>query len=108
MKRTLVILGLALALPVQAEVLQLPEAGAQATAVDRSALPRNGISMARVEERYGAPLSVSGPVGDPPITRWNYDGFAVFFERDLVINAIIPSKPSTVYHQDELRRSGGQ
>ena len=28
-------------------------------------------------------------VGQPPITRWDYNGFAVFFEHDRVIDAVV-------------------
>jgi len=37
----------------------------------------------------GAPTTRHDTVGQPPITRWDYSGFAVFFERDRVIHAVI-------------------
>jgi hypothetical protein len=46
-----------------------------------------GKSQSAVEARYGAPDSVAGPVGDPPITRWFYDEFTVVFEYDHVVDA---------------------
>lgn len=58
---------------------------AAATVRDR---PVRGLSMAYVEERFGAPQSRSGPVGDPPITRWDYGDFVVFFEHRHVIHAV--------------------
>jgi hypothetical protein len=30
-------------------------------------------------------------VGAPPITRWDYAGFSVFFEHDRVIDAVVTS-----------------
>ena len=54
----------------------------------RTEMPSRGMSMDRVESRFGAPRSVSGPVGDPPITRWDYDGFVVIFEYRLVIHSV--------------------
>lgn len=52
-------------------------------------LPNNGLSMAEVERRHGAPIERRGPVGDPPITRWAYDGFSVYFEHQLVIESVL-------------------
>lgn len=50
--------------------------------------PVRGSSMAAVEARWGAPATKSGPVGQPPITRWNYANFVVFFEYDHVVHAV--------------------
>jgi hypothetical protein len=52
-------------------------------------LPENGLSTAEVEERYGAPTSRGRPVGDPPITRWTYDDYSVYFEYDVVIDSVL-------------------
>lgn len=51
-------------------------------------LPRRGISMASVEERFGAPRTRHAAVGQPPITRWDYDGFSVYFEHQHVVHAV--------------------
>ena len=51
--------------------------------------PRNGIDMASVRQQYGDPLSEGGAIGDPPITRWEYEGFSVYFEHDLVLHSVI-------------------
>ena len=50
--------------------------------------PKRGITMSQVEERFGAPVSKHPTVGTPPITRWDYSGFSVFFERDRVIDSV--------------------
>ena len=57
-------------------------------------VPSRGMSMDQVRARFGEPVSVSGPVGGdrpqhPPITRWNYAEFSVYFERSLVIDSVI-------------------
>ena len=52
-------------------------------------LPENGMTTAEVEDRYGAPVDRGRPVGDPPITRWNYDGYSVYFEYDRVIDSVL-------------------
>jgi len=52
-------------------------------------LPQNGLTKAQVETRYGVPNEKHAPVGDPPITRWVYDDFNVFFEHNLVIESVL-------------------
>lgn len=51
--------------------------------------PRTGLKKTQVEERYGAPLNASGPVGDPPIYTWEYAQFRVYFEGDYVIHSVV-------------------
>ncbi|WP_435101309.1 hypothetical protein [Arhodomonas sp. AD133] len=51
--------------------------------------PVNGTAMSTVESRYGEPESREGPVGDPPITRWDYAEFSVYFEHDSVIHTVV-------------------
>lgn len=69
-------------------------AGADTLQMDRALAPMNdgrptrGMTQARVESKYGAPASVKAPVGDPPITRWEYADFVVYFEYDKVIHAV--------------------
>ena len=50
--------------------------------------PTRGMTQASVEAKYGSPTAVKAPVGDPPITRWEYANFVVFFEYDKVIHAV--------------------
>ena len=58
---------------------------AQAAADNR---PVRGMSMETVEARYGPPVSKRDAVGDPPITRWEYADFVVYFEYKYVIHAV--------------------
>ncbi len=51
--------------------------------------PNSGMSKDRVEERFGAPENVKGPVGDPPITIWKYKSYSVYFEYDKVIHTVL-------------------
>jgi hypothetical protein len=51
--------------------------------------PKRGSTMSEVEKHFGAPVARHPTVGQPPITRWDYNGFAVFFEHDRVIHAVI-------------------
>lgn len=56
------------------------------TAVDR---PARGSTMQSVESHFGAPTAKHAAVGKPPITRWDYPTFSVFFENDRVIHAVV-------------------
>ncbi len=51
-------------------------------------MPERGMHMKQVEQMYGKPLGINPPVGDPPITRWDYPGFAVYFEYSYVIQSV--------------------
>jgi hypothetical protein len=50
--------------------------------------PTRGMTEASVESSYGQPSSKQPAVGDPPISRWEYNEFVVFFEHDKVIHAV--------------------
>ena len=56
--------------------------------------PARGMSMEKVEATFGAPTNRVAPVGganshQPPITRWEYPGFVVFFENNVVVHSVI-------------------
>ncbi len=51
--------------------------------------PVRGMSMESVEAAYGAPATRTGAVGEPPISRWDYPAFIVYFEYDHVIHAVV-------------------
>lgn len=53
--------------------------------------PKRGITMTQVEAKFGAPVAKHDAVGQPPITRWDYTGFSVFFEHDRVIDSVTTS-----------------
>ena len=54
-----------------------------------SSRPARGMSMDKVASTWGEPASRIGPVGDPPIARWEYDDFVVYFEYQYVIHSVI-------------------
>jgi hypothetical protein len=72
---------------VQADVLSLRNNAA--STVPR---PTKGMSMSAVEQQFGAPREKHPAVGNPPITRWDYDNFAVFFEYQHVVHAVAKRK----------------
>jgi hypothetical protein len=53
--------------------------------------PKRGVTMTQVEAKFGAPVTKHDAVGAPPITRWDYPGFSVFFEHEWVIDTVTTS-----------------
>jgi hypothetical protein len=51
--------------------------------------PARGMSMEKVEAAFGAPSNRVAAVGNPPITRWEYPGFVVFFEHSIVLHSVV-------------------
>jgi len=60
-----------------------------ANALEGIPRPRPGMTAKRVEEIFGSPVKTYKAVGRPPISRWVYKDFVVFFERDRVVNTVI-------------------
>jgi hypothetical protein len=52
--------------------------------------PVRGMSMASVEQKFGQPDTKSAAVGEPPITKWTYSNFVVYFEHNVVIHSVVP------------------
>lgn len=77
---------LVVAAPASADTLLLDSVD-QSRAAD-SAQPERGMTMQQVEARFGAPVQRRSAVGQPPITRWEYSGFVVYFESRHVIHAV--------------------
>ncbi|PRB82201.1 phosphodiesterase [Pseudomonas sp. MYb185] len=71
---------------VQAETLSIP-LGQQAVSQQLD-LPQRGTSTSAVQQRHGAPTTRHAAVGQPPISRWDYPGFSVYFEHDKVIHSV--------------------
>lgn len=70
-----------------AEELRVP-VGSQADRGQQN-VPRTGTTQASVRASWGQPASVEGPVGQPPISQWNYGNFVVYFENDRVIHSVL-------------------
>jgi hypothetical protein len=83
-------LGALTALPCLADTLLIDRVKAEAGVN----LPKRGSSMAQVEAQFGAPQEKFAAVGGgsastPPITRWQYPQFTVYFENSHVVNAVL-------------------
>ena len=80
-----------------AETIEIP-LGQQGEPV--AGLPHKGESKRAVLERFGLADEEHPPVGQPPISRWDYRTFSVYFEYDHVIDSVLhhqqhyPSKDS--------------
>ncbi|TDY02951.1 phosphodiesterase [Thiohalophilus thiocyanatoxydans] len=79
-------------LPAHADTLEMPSAPPalqdESAAAHSLTLPGRGMNMNAVEDRFGTPRTKHNKVGDPPITRWVYSDFTVYFEHQYVINAV--------------------
>ena len=51
------------------------------------------MDMANVEHIFGTPLQKEEPVGKPPITRWVYTDYVVYFEYNKVLHTVMKSEP---------------
>ena len=54
-----------------------------------SAVPKRGATKSQVTAQYGAPATKHAAVGKPPISRWDYPAFSVYFEYSHVIDAVL-------------------
>ncbi len=99
-------------------VSALPTAHAEALAVSENpsettvTLPAKGEPQSTVLGRYGEPTKRHAAVGggspaQPPITRWDYAGFSVFFENSHVVDTVAPSTPAPLFNTDELSAASG-
>jgi hypothetical protein len=52
-------------------------------------IPAKGLSMNQVLSKYGEPVSKNAAVGQPPIVKWQYGEFSVYFENNWVISSVI-------------------
>lgn len=51
--------------------------------------PRSGNTMDEVLAGFGEPNARMPAVGEPPITRWTYPGYTVYFEYQHVIDVVV-------------------
>jgi len=50
--------------------------------------PIRGTNSHNVFLKFGSPYQELKPIGNPPISRWVYDHFTVYFENDKVISSV--------------------
>ncbi|RMG51426.1 MAG: hypothetical protein D6717_12900 [Gammaproteobacteria bacterium] len=77
---------MAIAPAVPADILKIDDGKPVVVVLDNR--PQRGMTMDQVRERFGEPAESRGPVGDPPITTWNYGDFIVVFEGKYVLHTV--------------------
>jgi hypothetical protein len=87
--RILLLLALSAATPALAETLSTDTGNPAAS----GGQPNRGSTMAAVQGRFGEPTQRHATVGNPPITRWDYPQFSVYFEHDRVLHAVLVRTP---------------
>ena len=77
--------------PIEADTLVMDNVQSSSQA----ALPQRGLSMHAVRARFGNPVTEhpavptnEGPL-HPPITRWDYPDYSVFFENSTVLHTVV-------------------
>ncbi len=85
LRHLLLLLSLVTPLPLLADTIEIP-VGDQGD--PHIVLPNRGESQKAVLERFGLPDEEHPAVGKPPITRWDYREFSVYFESGVVVDAV--------------------
>jgi len=72
---------------ISAELISTPDGGKKEAYTVM--LPGRGMAKETVRKQFGYPIERTAPVGTPPISKWRYDLFTVYFESDYVIHAVV-------------------
>lgn len=75
-----------------ADELRIP-VGEQANTQPRIDMPTHGMSKERVRSLFGDPIEEVAPRGQPPISRWKYQEFTVYFDSNTVIHSVRNFQP---------------
>ncbi len=75
------------ALTAQADVIKMPSESPQV--ITSNSAPVRGMTKHQVESRFGSPMAIKGPVGEPAIYRWDYPDYSVFFEHNYVLHSVV-------------------
>ena len=82
------ILLLGLSSNLSAEEINIPTPESNTTEYTVQ-LPGRGMSMEMVQNRFGEATEKFSAVGTPPISKWIYNTFTVYFESEFVIHAVV-------------------
>lgn len=77
---------------VQADVLRIPISQQGSASIK---MPAHGDQQAQVLQQFGEPSKRHASVGQPPISRWDYSDFSVYFEQNTVVNSVQTHQPNT-------------
>lgn len=75
-----------------AEEIRIP-IGEQAKTQPAIDMPAKGMSKERVKSLFGEPLEEVPAKGQPPISRWRYQEFTVYFDSNTVIHCVRVFQP---------------
>jgi hypothetical protein len=50
--------------------------------------PEKGLKMEEVKAQFGSPIKQNPAIGKPPIIRWDYSNYSVYFEKEYVIHSV--------------------
>ena len=75
--------------------------GLSATLFAAADLPTRGMTQDAVKARFGAPSRQVAPIGNPPISRWVYDDFTVYFEGKFSIHTVSHARTLTTPQTSE-------
>lgn len=83
------------------------------TAPAPSPVPHKGMDKSQVVQQFGQPAHKRAAVGgssrqQPPISRWDYDGYSVFFEYDHVVHAVRQGRPMPIKVRDGLQEGAAR
>lgn len=79
---------------IMAEEIRIP-VGEQAKTQPAVDMPAKGMSKERVKSLFGEPLEEIPAKGKPPISRWKYQEFTVYFDNNTVIHCVRNFHPTT-------------
>ncbi len=76
---------LLLSMPLQADSIQIP---GHYNSNQQLVMPKRGNSMNDVLNEFGEPNRRIDPIGEPPISEWDYGDFRVYFEHQTVLHSL--------------------
>lgn len=91
MKTIFLIAACTLAMPLYGDVLLMDRVEAK----QGVNVPSKSTTMNQVRSQFGDPTYEYPAVGNPPITRWEYESFVVYFEHQHVITSVLKKSIST-------------
>ncbi len=94
---------LAQPLAALAETIEIP-LGQQGNII-KVATPSRGMQQDLVIRQFGEPVKKSEAKGNPPIMRWEYNDFTVYFEGNHVIHSVLKHRPIHPVATDENNSS---
>gem|GEM_PF-959554 len=89
------IFALSLTIPEKA-ISQTILVGQQAPDNQNMNRPKQGMSKKLVKALFGIPVSKKPAVGKPPISRWFYKYFTVYFEGNYVIHTVLDRETTPI------------